>query len=273
MATAADTTVERTPIWAWAISPGWRGSPELLAHIARAAGRALEDETGGRAQYEATVYVADDLERFDDPRTFRQDVTKDALKNFESIEFRVAGNGLQVAITLARRKRKHPDWFKRGVLIEVDGTATDAPDRKSALNNARTVRTKTLAAVKRGVSVEEQIKTGDSGEGQTAVATFRQERRRRHRRIIWTAAVGVPMCVAYLALLGAAPGQSDFPEWVLYTVVGGVAGAMPAVLGVWLRPSIELSDVTRAQRTMRTAMTAIGPVLGGALALAARLLS
>jgi hypothetical protein len=271
MTAGVKATEERTPVSAWALCPGWRGSPDLLAHIPRAADWALKDLGEDRPRCKVTVCVADDVERFNSPRAFRHDVTNDALRHFESIEFGVAGNGLEVSITLARRGRKHENWFKRGLLLEVTETAARIPDHKAALEQVRTLRNNVLAAVKRGVSTEESIKTGDSLAGLTAEAISRQERQSRRRWAIVSGALLVVFVGVYLAWIWRSE-QGD--DWVtpLYAVGGFVLGAIvPALIAV-LYPSVEVSEVTKAQRTMRGVSRAAGPVIGGALALAARLL-
>jgi hypothetical protein len=86
----------------------WRGSPELLAHVARVAERA-----SGGTDTKITVAVADDEEIFPSSSDFVRDVTLDALRHFSSIAIVSKGPSMSVSITLrwtGERPELSGDW-------------------------------------------------------------------------------------------------------------------------------------------------------------------
>src|SRR2546421_11322935 len=64
----------------------WRGSPQLVAQVARAAQRAA-----GADVCSIVVSVRGDQEVFASPANFAEDVTPEALRDFSSIRISAAG--------------------------------------------------------------------------------------------------------------------------------------------------------------------------------------
>jgi hypothetical protein len=92
----------------------WRGSPDLLAHVARVALRyAAED--GQSASCVIDFEVAQDHEIFSSPNEFVASVTREALRKFTDVHISVASKPLAIDVTL----RRLAPWWRRG-------TASDA---------------------------------------------------------------------------------------------------------------------------------------------------
>jgi hypothetical protein len=88
----------------------WRGSPHLLAHIARVALRyAAED--GRSAHCTIDFEVDEDHEIFSSPEEFVATVTREALRRFTEVHISVVGKALTINVTL----RRSALWYERGV--------------------------------------------------------------------------------------------------------------------------------------------------------------
>ncbi len=264
--------------WAWAYCPGWRGSPELLAHIAQAAIHALRDEMPQLPTCRIHVRVKDDIERFNSPRSLRRDITTDALRRFDAIDMLITAATVKITVRLARKADEARPWLKRGLLVEV---TDDSPTRRMSGNEDLVdhLVSDVLAAVRRGFSRDREIRCGNDRQRMTAEEDYHQRRVVRGRRwrlvTVFTALVAI-LYVAYLRVLGtgSAPGEGSdsLLTVVVPTAIGGAMGAVPVAFLLWVRPDVEVSEVTRAQQITRTTLKAVGPVIGGGLALAARLL-
>lgn len=215
----------------------WRSSPELLAHTVRVAERVTD-------AVETTIDVAvrDDHERFASPKEFVEDVTIDALRNFNSIAIRVRGPKMTAAIGL--------DWLEGDNKAQVVATAAG------------------------GEAFAEQV-----GAALTAICRA-IERGGTHRK--WTQRffqVGVQALffVAFMVIGLAAfilLAYTPIPGWLASTpfaplgtddglsvIVGGAAGVLAVagggVAAVWFGrrayPSLEVAEggQTRLQRASR----------------------
>jgi hypothetical protein len=135
---AVQASYEATEEW-----DGWRGSPELLAQVARGSVRATGrdgQETPGLIDIE----VGGDHEIFSSPSDFTKNATREALRAFQSILIEARGETLGVAVVW----RWRTSWASRirspadaEVLLKVVGT-----DEKAVNTAFASVR----ASVKRG---------------------------------------------------------------------------------------------------------------------------
>ena len=80
----------------------WRGSPELIAHVARHAARLVDAAGDAAATVCLTVVVQGDPEVFDAPDDFVEHVTPEALRGFDRVSIAVRGNGVGVDVDLGR---------------------------------------------------------------------------------------------------------------------------------------------------------------------------
>jgi len=116
----------------------WRGSPQLVAQVARAAQRAA-----GAEQTSIVVSVGEDEEVFSSPTNFVKDATPEALREFKTIRI-VAAGATTVAIDFIRDPTKRtgpgPD---EGVLLQL---YTDSSDPDAIATATKTV----AAAINRG---------------------------------------------------------------------------------------------------------------------------
>jgi hypothetical protein len=90
----------------------WRGSPELIAHVARVSGRAVTDEAGDQPQISIIVEVGEDEELFNAPESFAEAVTKEALHRFTRIIIEAEGHEQIVVVTFNR----DPSVVRRGFI-------------------------------------------------------------------------------------------------------------------------------------------------------------
>ncbi|TMK96106.1 MAG: hypothetical protein E6G42_00110 [Actinobacteria bacterium] len=127
----------------------WRGSPQLVAQVARAATRAVEGVTVSTID----VCVGEDHEVFADPYDFTRDATPEALRDFSSIRIHVSGavileitfyRDVAKRVTIAFDSDSVPD---EGVLLEIfDRDDAVAPSARAEIVQA------VFAAINRGAT-------------------------------------------------------------------------------------------------------------------------
>jgi hypothetical protein len=107
---------------AWAEWNGWRGPPELVAQIARAGLWALAGTHPPTQDATCSIEleVDDDVERFADPKDFREQATADGLRRFSQLDLRMRlkDDDVHVCLSPINVKRGRP-----GVVLLA--TATD----------------------------------------------------------------------------------------------------------------------------------------------------
>lgn len=192
----------------------WRGSTDLLAHVARTAQRVAAADS---CQIE--VRVDGDREVFSSVKDFKDFVTPEALRRFESIAIHAHGPEVKAEVCLTRRR----PWWDRDAMVVV---ATSGPDEEQAA----TAFDGLYASVRRGGT-----ETGGRSQGLFALA------------------------VIALAVVGAVGGQIvlylleiEWPTWTR-SVFFGVALVLGAMIATWLYPSLEVtvhgkSNLARAVR-------------------------
>src|SRR5690242_18366407 len=83
----------------------WRGTPELVAQIARASARATRAEGDEEPPCRFEISVRGDLEEFNSPETFQDRVTREALRDFECFKIVVGQADLLIDVELSRSTR------------------------------------------------------------------------------------------------------------------------------------------------------------------------
>lgn len=113
----------------------WRGSPQLVAQVARATQRAASAD-----RCDLVVSVGEDEEIFTSPADFTKDVTPEALRDFKTI--RIAAGCVLVTFSRnpTRRMGRDPE---EGVVLEVSGAGGDPIHAATALKSVS-------AAISRG---------------------------------------------------------------------------------------------------------------------------
>jgi len=125
----------------WVTWTSWRGSPDLVRHIAETTTRKI----GGKPELKISVSLLEDQEVFCTPAAFADEVTPEALRDFHRLDVLVRDPRMSIDITFQRRRRGAP-------FEDVDGRVKlsircFSPDHKDqALAVARAV----CAALKRG---------------------------------------------------------------------------------------------------------------------------
>jgi hypothetical protein len=132
-------TVEVRPT-TWAT---WRGSEDLLAHVFRTAVKAATVPGSDPPICLVDIAVQGDHETFTSPQAFLDDVTREALTQFQSIMLTVEGPAVSVRFEMRREGSR---WFpaRSGtVSLEVTGREEDA---------VATATARMRPAVERGVA-------------------------------------------------------------------------------------------------------------------------
>jgi hypothetical protein len=101
----------------------WRGTPELVAQIARASARAARQEGSPKPRCRLEVSVKGDLEEFDSPEAFQDRVTREALRDFDHLWISVGepDDDLLIHVRLSRFR----------LVGAPDATHAETPDPSS----------------------------------------------------------------------------------------------------------------------------------------------
>lgn len=94
----------------------WRGSPELLAHVASVALDVASEGNAAQAKLLMDLRVGDDHEKFASPTQFLSEVTTEGLRRFSSIEITAEGDQLEAEVRLAWNR----PWWKPGMSMDAD---------------------------------------------------------------------------------------------------------------------------------------------------------
>jgi hypothetical protein len=214
----------------------WRGSPELLAQVARTALRVTSRDGDPAPQCMIDVEVADDHEIFTSPSDFVKDVTRQALRAFKSIRVDAKGVASHAAVTWRRRR----PWWKPGhgkdatVVLEVYGS--DEAWAEQALAAIR-------ASIRRGGTAK--------GDPQAVVQ----------------AVIAITVSFLVVGVITAAVASGLYllkvhSAVIEFTAVGvGVVGLLAdaVVLGTWVFRSLEVAPA--GQSHLSRAVKFLGPIV------------
>jgi len=212
----------------------WRGSPELLAQVARVAQRCATRDAN-RPECLIVVEVAGDRELFSSPSEFVQNVTREALRRFKRIEIVTKSEFINIQVALAWRR----PWWKPGfgsdaeVILIVRGTSE--LEVEATFNQMR-------AAIKRG---------GTDGAVPLALVT--------NTVIVLTVTAVVAGTISALYLLG----QSEQTIELASVGVGLLGFVIGALWGTWEYPALEVAPP--GQTNLWRAVKFIGPLVGSAV--------
>jgi hypothetical protein len=220
--------LQDTRIWHF-----WRGTPELLAHVARVAQRVCEAPDTPTPRCTIDVEVDGDHEIFDSPSEFVSNVTQSALRKFWRIEVRVDG---AVLSSTFRMEWTRP-WWKPDIPKDADVVLTvTAPDPETARSALETIE----RAVSRGGS--------------------------RASTETWQSVVGLLVAGAVAAAFVTSAGFGLYlltvplDELVLQLALLGVVGFVGGfVVGTWAYPSIEVAP--GGQSNLQRLLKAVTPVM------------
>jgi hypothetical protein len=242
----AGTSEARVESWTF-----WRGSPELLGHVARVAEREAASYDRGQTTCMIDVEVAGDHEIFWSPRDFVETVTREALQRFNSITIEARGDALQIVVRfLWRRPWWHPVSFRDVLMVDPsqDGD-TSVKVVASVLGESPTKVDLAQAALRAA------ILRGGADDGPRSLVPFLV--------LVMTFSLIVvgTMSFAFLALSTVPTG----PPALMIAAVGGIVGV---VFTSWAYPSLEVAakSETRLWRLARYLGTATGSLLVAAIA-------
>lgn len=227
----APQDARETASLAWGL---WRGSPELLAHVARVADRLAGAPADG-AERRIDVNVAGDHELYASPLDFTANVTREALRDFTEILIVSSGPELGVTVRLSWHDRGPTPWDRRRA--EVTATvACDDADRRAA------VLTALYLALRRGGT--------DRGWEQGLV------------HVAAMVLVGFASLVAGLFVSGF---LANVLPWFQAEWLGGLIVPVGLLLGYWAYPSLEVAAPGES-RLARLTRAGGGVLLSAALA-------
>jgi hypothetical protein len=277
---------------AWSEWAGWRGPPELVAQIARAA---LWAVSGGTCSIE--LHVAGDVERFADPDDFLAHATHDGLRRFGRLDIRVSEGDADVQIRLSPHNVK---LGRPGVIVLASAGERERAERMrdavAASVDRRTGRNRRFSGMVEGVprllfidlidhpsryeqtvaerrhrlgrqfASDEPVEEGRLARGWRAlVDPFASDQRMaaelgldespaiRWTRYVWQAVLVVWASAFVLALTGD-PGSGDLASWGSGLVVAfAVLGAATWALFRWIRPQVEVTPTSRLQQILMLA--------------------
>jgi len=220
----------------------WRGSPELLAHVARAALRATgqeEERTPGLIDIE----VSGDHEIFASPSDFTAQASREALAGFKSIHMEATGEAVTVVVDWSWRR----PWWSPGRINQ------NIPDAEVVLEVTGAEKT----AVEEAFSLVRAALWRAGGQGEQRQAIF---------------FTGGIIAVA-LMILAVASGLYllKVPDQVIKIAAGPmfVAGLVAgALLGTWVYPSLEVAPAaeTHLRRTIRFVVPIVLTLILGGVA-------
>jgi hypothetical protein len=206
----------------------WRGSPELLAHLARTVRRVVGDGSANSLTLTIDMKVGKDHEMFDEPADFPANATPEGLRHFKSICIRSEGDGRAAAITLQWRR----PWWKPAmspdgeVVMELSGDSSWIAQARETIGRA----------LARGNG---RIGSG----GATAIGGFG----------LPAVLVATWVTIGYLLSIDA---DVVFYVEVLLGVLGFFGGA---VGGTWAIPSLEVAAV--GETNIRRIVKFVGPIV------------
>lgn len=236
-----------TRVYAWAAWSAWRGEPKRLAQMFR---QAMRELCGRRRQPHCSieVLVRGDIELFESPEDFVQQVSRDTLMRLSAIRLAVGDRTLSVSLTLARRNLSEPFVAYRGVLLEVRAGDDGEVSTVEAI----------AAALRPSVSRGQFSFSTEPRKGVEPDVDKREVLRELHRSRVGSLFVAItPMLglSAMVTLLLVAPYASIW-VWTLIPMLGSlvVAAVMlvapPRSLDV-LFPAIDIADTTPGRRLLR----------------------
>jgi hypothetical protein len=159
---------------AWAYWPTWNGGPDLIQRVARAAVWTVRDAGFDQPRCRINVEVREDVESFDSPEDFRQNVTGEGLQKFDGISMTVGGTPqLVVRLSLVRTDEfgvaSQPGKLPQGVHLSVLTDGSWSREERAAMRGVL------MAAVSRGTrhkrskgGQDTTIRMGDSEDGPAA---------------------------------------------------------------------------------------------------------
>jgi hypothetical protein len=257
----------------WTLWSGWRGSPELLTHIARVLTTEVSDRTNSEPECKIAVHVGDDCEAFGSPHEFREYVTREALRKFSSLVLTAKDSDENVVASLHIVRKQHPDheWLKSAVFLE---TVVKQPSGV----HFNGLHDRLVSAVERGITNDNVLEIARSETAPKPVGSSEEPASRlpaeamaewsaKLRRRRWIAAplfllTAIPLVLIFQPWSVEGNGFQLEPFELVALALGGMVGLLPYLALIWLSPSFEVADQTRAARARQIMVGAIGPVIG-----------
>jgi len=238
----------------WAAWTSWRGSPGLVRHVAETAIHAI----GHEPQHVCiSASVLDDSEEFTTPAAFIDNVTREALRDFDRLDIDVRNAWISVSLVFLRRGEDLSLPGPEGPRVQLTVRCTD-PDRSGeATDVARSV----CASLRRG----HRRWLGRTSGSDDVPVSWRGPSLPRPTAVSFAARVvgGFAFAGLVLSTTWTLFPKLELPSWttiVIACVAGlGSAFAIPALV-----PSIEIAEpgATRLLKTVRwIGVTLVGLVV------------
>lgn len=220
----------------------WRGSPALVAHLARVCVQSVEEQTGERATCLIAVTVGEDSETFATPEAFLATVTPEAINCFSWIAIAARNDALAAQLSFARRMRGTTVLTGKGSALSwriSDGVSLVVRAlRDGNEKQVNAVLVAVAAAVRRG-----SVKTS------------------RLVLLFGGAMVGLAAALqSTIFLLGP-------HSWIAQSWHGGLVGLLIVMFALpfigWVWPQVEIAEVgrTRLARVTRIVAGLLGSII------------
>jgi hypothetical protein len=244
--------------FAWARWASWRGSPELIGRIGRAAIEAVQNRTGQSPQCRIAVAVDGDTEVFASPAEFNSEVSPEALRRLRSVVIRAEAAGVVVS---AEFSRPPTSWGKpaapAGVIVRADdGAHQDEAAMRAMVEELRPV-------VDRGrdrLGAEPAIGFG------TQPTSPKERRVHQVVDLALTWFVVMAFAAAAVFVYVALPFPSDDVPGLVLDAVAAVGLALAVPLMGWFRPPVEVASPGQT-RLARTVLWLVGALAASGLGL------
>jgi hypothetical protein len=208
---------------------GWRGTPQLFAHVIRTVHAIASTGKPGPQTLLIDVQLKKDHERFSSVEDFLQNVTSEALQHFSRIDVESSGERGMVNLTL----RWLVPWWKFS-----SGFQSDA--------------------------VVELKVTGDSDWADNARDVISNALERGWRKISWkglsAALLSIGISLSTFLIVFFTGYLFEWPHRLLWALFGGFVSFFPAAwAGTWVIPTLEIapSGQSRLWRTVKVTGTVV----------------
>jgi hypothetical protein len=232
----------------------WRGTPELVAQIARASARAVRQQGSPEPRCRIEISVKGDLEEFYSPEAFQDRVTREALRDFDHLKISVdePDDDLLIEVRFARAvdPLDPPDATQTETQTETPGPSSEFEligwTWKKIVHPPGGVRLAVSAAESRA----DEVVAATS----TVLAAINRGATYRGERLVLAIGTVLVVLAALASVSYLLMGHSAaIPGWIkdwsipLALTVGAFFFALLGFFANWLRPPVEVADLHKTR--------------------------